>query len=213
MFKGINIASLGINIPIFIIFLMVIPPITSLIWFSFTQSINGETVFTTYNFMYIFSSPITIRSLTNSFLVAFISALIATLIGTVLAFAITRTDVPLVTKLEPLIIVPLILSPFMLALAWASMLDPHIGTLSTVLNLKIDIYSIEGIILVTTVAAVPLVYMTTKSFFDNFDATLEEAAIISGANVSKALFHITFRLAMPTLFSAFFWHLYGPWKS
>jgi iron(III) transport system permease protein len=50
----------------------------------------------------------------------------------------------------------------------------------------------------------PLAYVVIKPFFEQFDVSLEEASIISGANKRITVWKITLALALPTIISGYF---------
>jgi len=50
----------------------------------------------------------------------------------------------------------------------------------------------------------PLAYVVIKPFFEQFDVSLEEASIISGANKRITVWKITLALALPTTISGYF---------
>jgi iron(III) transport system permease protein len=61
----------------------------------------------------------------------------------------------------------------------------------------VDIYSLGGMILVEGIEFSPLCFLLLSAVLRNNDAALEEAALMSGANVRATLRRITFRLALP----------------
>jgi iron(III) transport system permease protein len=69
------------------------------------------------------------------------------------------------------------------------------------LDLRIDLYSMTGLIVVFGMYYAPYVYMFTASALKNMDPSLEEAAEISGASAVRTLFTITFPLIAPAIIS------------
>jgi iron(III) transport system permease protein len=190
-----------------LILLMILPPVIMLIIFSFTFSQPGKSLSGITFSNYIKMISISTDAILNSLFVSFFASLLATIFASFISWILVKTNTPVVKKLEPLILVPAALSPFLYALTWVSLLDPYIGIINQLfkrlINYTMNIYSLEGIILVVGFASMPLAYMIIKPFFENLDSSLEEASIISGANKGITLQKITFKLALPTLFSAF----------
>ncbi|MEM4001041.1 MAG: iron ABC transporter permease [Saccharolobus sp.] len=191
-----------------IVILMVLPPVLLLILYSFLDIRIGQplSILIPFKNHYInlFTDPINTNAIINSLIVATFSSLIATTIAVILSWICAKTNAPLVRKMEPFVLLPISLSPFLYALTWISLLDPYIGIISSLIKVKLfNIYSLEGLIFVTSLAATPLAYIVIKPFFEQLDASLEEASIISGANKLLTFRRITLGLATPTIFSAY----------
>ncbi|RSN72753.1 ABC transporter permease [Candidatus Methanodesulfokora washburnensis] len=199
------------NIILFIVMLMVLPPIVILFLYSLSNASLGKlsNISLTFEpYTKLLQDSTNIKSILNSLVIASLSALFGTLIATFTAWIIVKTDTPLVGKLEPLLLVPVAISPFLYALSWTTLLDPYIGIINILTNILIGktlltIYSFTGLILVTTFACMPLAYIVIKPFFEQFDSSLEEASIISGASKRVTIWKITFGLAVPTMISAY----------
>jgi len=199
------------NIVLFLVVLMVIPPVTFLVLYSLSDISLGRlniTSFTLEHYIKLFQSPRDVKAILNSLLVAFSSSLFGTLLALFISWVNVKTNTPLVREIEPLLLVPVAISPFLYALSWSALLDPYIGLLNSLANTitgrtLLSIYSFEGLILVTTFACMPLTYVVIKPFFEQFDVSLEEASIICGASKRITVWKITFALALPTIFSGY----------
>jgi len=195
------------NIILFIVILMVLPPIVMLFIYSLSNISLGKLSNITLSleqYIKLFQDSANIRSILNSLVIAFLSALFGTLIATFIAWIIVKTNTPLVRKMEPFLLVSIAISPFLYALSWTSLLDPYVGILNVLMGRTLfSIYSFTGLILVTTFASMPLAYIVIKPFFEQFDSSLEEASLIAGASRKFTIWRITLSLALPVLFSAY----------
>lgn len=139
-------------------------------------------------------------SVGNTLLIGSISASLATLIGTVMAYALTLTDIPWRKWLRVLVILPLISPPFAVSFA-VIMLFGRRGVITWDL-LKIrdwSIYGPDGIILVQLIASIPLVALILSAVFAAMSQDLEEAAEDLGGRTLYVLRTVTFPLVLPAI--------------
>jgi iron(III) transport system permease protein len=135
----------------------------------------------------------------NTVLLAIPVTLAATILGVVLAWSVTRTDMPGRRTLELLFLVPLLYSPLVSVIGWTVLADPRAGILNhawTTLtgsgNPLIDIYSYAGIAWVMVFYFAPYAFLLCAGAFRALDSTLEEAAAMSGAGLLRRLTFVTF---------------------
>jgi iron(III) transport system permease protein len=133
----------------------------------------------------------------------------ALLVGGVLAFLVERTDLPMKAAARVMIAVPMVLPPFLLAMAWALLASPRTGVVNRVLvdvlgleRAPFDVYTMGGMIFVETLALVPSVYLILCSAFRNMDPALEEAALTSGARWPQTVRRIFVPLLAPAILAA-----------
>ena len=143
------------------------------------------------------------RHFANTCLYSLGSALAALVIGGAQAWIVERTNTPgrgMVLCIAVVALgIPSVLFTISLLLIFGKA-GPVNQMLMAVFDAKeavIDIYSLWGMILVEGVEFSPLCFLLLSSVFRNNDAALEEAAMMSGANVASTLRRITMRLAMP----------------
>jgi iron(III) transport system permease protein len=119
------------------------------------------------------------------------------LIGSAFAFLNERTDARMGWAADILPIIPLLVPPLAGAIGWVFLFAPRAGYLNVLaravldpsgasLNTgPIDIYSMLGVIFVTTIYTVPFVYLTVAAALRNIDPSLEEASRISGRGAAS----------------------------
>ncbi len=131
---------------------------------------------------------------------------IAVIVGLAFAWIVVRTDTPCKGLIAATGMLPLFVPPLVGGVAWAILGSPKTGLLNTVmarigLDLRIDVYSMTGMIFVFGIYYAPYVYMFTSSALKNMDPSLEEAAEMSGASSVRTLFTVTFPLIAPAIVS------------
>src|SRR6202000_2863358 len=110
------------------------------------------------------------------------------IIGLMLAWAVSRTDVPWKPFIQATATMSYLLPPFLTAIAFTYLFSPNAG-FSNVLMwgvlelpwLTFNIFSMTGLVLVTVMHTFPFVYLLASSALLSVDASYEEAAAILGA--------------------------------
>ena len=184
---------------------MILYPILTLIYHSFTISEWGKPVIYTFdNYVKIFTVPRYLAAIKNSIIISASTTAFAGILGIMLAWITARTNTPFRGKLEPLNMIPYFLSPFVGAISWTYILSPRIGFLNVylmeVFNLSeapFNIYSRAGIIWVLGIFWAPYVYLFMIGLFQKMDPALEEAAKTSGASMFTTILTVTLPLALP----------------
>lgn len=127
--------------------------------------------------------------------------LAATTIGVTMAFAITRTAMPLRSFVRMLCIVPLAVPPFLGALAFKNLLGDS-GIFTRLLEMvhmtsPVEAQSALAAGIVQTFLFFPFVLLTTSAALDRMDPSLGEAAEVLGARHSFALWTVHLPVLMP----------------
>lgn len=129
--------------------------------------------------------------------------------GGVLAWLVERTDLPGKLAARVMILSPMALPPFLLAMGWALLASPRTGLFNDLLKAlpgveqaPLNIYSMGGMVFVETLALVPSVYLILSGAFRNMDPALEEAALASGARWPQMIWRIFVPLLAPALLAA-----------
>ena len=138
---------------------------------------------------------------------AFVGTLGATGLGAGLAWLAVRTDVPGRRVLDSVAVMPLFVPPLIGAFAWDILASPRAGIINIALRswgvpLGVNIYSFGGIGFAYAIYYAPYVYLFTAAALRNMDATLEEAAAMSGAGRAKVLWQVTLPLVAPAILSS-----------
>jgi iron(III) transport system permease protein len=147
-----------------------------------------------------------LAALGNSLLACAGGTAIAVAVGLAFAWIVVRTDTPCKRLIAAAGMLPLFVPPLVGGVAWSILGSPKTGLINTIaakagIDLRINLYSMSGIIFVFGMYYAPYVYMFTASALKNMDPSLEEAAEMSGANGLRTLATVTFPLILPAIVS------------
>ncbi|TFC77247.1 iron ABC transporter permease [Cryobacterium sp. TMS1-20-1] len=143
----------------------------------------------------------------NSIVSASVSALFAVIVGTVIALLLDRSDLPGRRVLRLFALSPLLVPPFVGAIAWIGIAGPAapVNTLWTQWfgSPLWNIHGGDGVVFLLTVHSYPVAYVIVAAALRRVPSDLEQAARISGASIGRAVRHITLPLLRPAFLSAF----------
>ncbi|MDU0479314.1 iron ABC transporter permease [Staphylococcus chromogenes] len=139
----------------------------------------------------------------NSAYTTVLSSLGALVFGAVSAIVLERTNVFGARWLRLFILSPLLVPPFIGAIAWLQLFGPRQGINSWFGQEIWNIYGADGVIVLMTLHSYPVVYLVVASALRNIPADMEHAARIAGASTFTAITTITIPLLRSALLSAF----------
>lgn len=169
----------------------------------FTKILFPSGAFSTEVIIETLRNPTALKAFYNTVLVSLSVGVLSLLIGVPLGWLIGRTDLPLQGRLRSWFCLPYAVPPYIGAIAWISLANPTNGLLNHFLPVTLNIYSFSGLIWVETTFLYTFVLLTALSSLDRMDASLEEAARLSGAGPFKVFKDITLPLIRPALLSGF----------
>ncbi|MGE0034634.1 MAG: ABC transporter permease [Xanthobacteraceae bacterium] len=183
---------------------LVVLPLLSLL----LGSLKGDEGLSLDHFSEVLTGRLYVTALKNSLILGAWTGLFSLIIGLVLAWAVSRTNVPL----KPLIQVTATLSylspPFLTAIAFTYLFSPNAGLINVLMRdvlglswLTWNVFSMPGLVLVTVLHTFPFVYLLASSALQSVDASYEEAAQILGASKLRTAFSITAPLVAPAILS------------
>jgi iron(III) transport system permease protein len=188
-----------------LIYLAVLPLLMLFVGSFEAEVAPREFVYTLQNYQKAYASEYTYSTFRNSLIFAAGSSAVTFFFGTVLAWLVERTNTPLRIIFLPLAVIPLILPGVLEAIAWIFLLSPKFGYINVALmhlfgleSAPFNVFSLGGMIWVHSVGQVPLAFLMMVAAFKSMDPSLEESALMSGANTWQTLRRITLRLLMPT---------------
>ncbi|RRQ27055.1 iron ABC transporter permease [Rhodococcus sp. Eu-32] len=143
----------------------------------------------------------------NSAVSSSVSAALAVLLAVVMALALDRTDLPGRSVLRLILLSPLLIPPFVGAIAWTGLLGPS-GSVnkwweSMFSSPLWNIYGGDGVIFLLTIHSYPVAYLIVSSAVKRIPAELEQAARISGATPWAAMRGVTLPLLRPAAVASF----------
>src|SRR5262245_36266075 len=175
-------------------------PVAWMLGVSFIDSDGGLTV---RNYGRLFTESRQRQLLLNTALLSARASALATLIGAPLGLLVARASFPLQRFLRIALVTPLVIPPYILALAWV-----YIGGSSGIVAqmfgrdlLSEWTYSTTGAVIVLGAGFYPLAMLATEAAARRVDGRLEEAALLV-ASRRRVLWRITLPLVAPSIVAA-----------
>jgi len=158
------------------------------------------------NFIAVITNPNVLAALLDTLIACAGGTLLAVVIGLTFSWIVVRTNTPFKGFIAAASMVPLFVPPLVAGVAWSILASPKTGLINTAfkwvgLDMRVNVYSMAGLIVVFGMYYAPYVYMFTSSALRNMDPSLEEASEVSGASAVSTLFSVTFPLIMPAILS------------
>src|SRR6478752_2120128 len=186
-----------------LIILVVLP-----LLFLLTGSLKGEHGLSLDHFGEVLSGRLYVNALFNSLILGAWTGLFSLVIGLLLAWAVSRTDVPGKKFIQATATLSYLLPPFLTAIAFTYLFSPNAGLINVLMRdvlglpwLTFNIFSMTGLVIVTVMHTFPFVYLLASSALQSVDASYEEAAQILGASKLRTAFAITGPLVAPAVLS------------
>lgn len=145
----------------------------------------------------------------TTILLALIKVIISTVFGILFAWILARTDLPGRNWLEVVLWLYYFLPLIPVTMSWILLLAPDHGlinqlyqTLSSTDGNLFNIYSLGGIVWVSSFMGISVRVLMIAPAFRLMDASLEESAIMSGASPFTTLWKVTVPLLLPSIMGA-----------
>jgi iron(III) transport system permease protein len=184
--------------------ILVVLPLGSLL----LGSVRGEHGLSLEHFSEVMSGRLYVQALKNSLILGAWTGLFSLLIGLLLAWAVSRTDVPAKRLIQITASLSYLSPPFLTAIAFVYLFSPNAGILNVLFRdvlglpfLTFNVFSMTGLVLVTVLHTFPFVYLLASSALQSVDASYEEAAQILGASKLRTVLSITAPLVAPAILS------------
>lgn len=183
---------------------LVVLPLLSLLF----GSVRGEHGLSLEHFGEVLTGRLYVNALKNSLILGAWTGLFSLIIGVMLAFAVSRTDVPGKKLLQLTASLSYLSPPFLTAIAFVYLFSPNAGLVNVFMRdvmglpwLTFNVFSMAGLVLVTVLHTFPYVYLLASSALQSVDASYEEAAQILGASRFRTALSITAPLVAPAILS------------
>ncbi|WP_194294578.1 ABC transporter permease [Leucobacter muris] len=153
------------------------------------------------------ADPAVLDAAVNSLVSAALSGALAVVVGTSLALLLERTDLPGRRALRLLALSPLLMPPFVGAIAWLSLLGPS-SPVNAWWSARFgaplwNLYGGDGVVFLLAVHGYPVAMMIVTAALRRVPADLEQAARIAGSSAGRAMTAITLPLLRPAMLSSF----------
>jgi iron(III) transport system permease protein len=188
-----------------LVFLMVLP-----LGSIFRASLWDETGFSLGRYLEVFTNAAFLKAIWNTVLISFWVGVIAVVVGALLAWLVTRTDLPWKKPIRALVMASFVTPPFLGAFAWTLLAGPNAGALNKLFRFLtgseealFNIFTMPGLIFVMALYSFPYVFSMVANVCELISSDLEDAAEILGANKWQTAWTVTMPLALPALISGF----------
>jgi iron(III) transport system permease protein len=185
--------------------LVIFAPIGLIFWQSFLNAPFFQPAkhlsFDSYAF--IFADDDFWQSFLNSIVIAAGMVIIAVPLGAALAFLLTRTDLPAQRWIEVLVLIPVFVSPMVLAFGYVVAMGPvgfySLWAKDVFGGIPWNIYSLTSIAIIAGLTHVPHVYLYSSAALKSLGSDVEEAARVTGANPLQVALNVSLPMIMPAL--------------
>lgn len=171
-------------------------------------SVDGADEFTLVHYQKLFSDPRVGLAARNTLIIGMGVTVASSLLGCMLAWIVSRTNIPGRRSFELLNLVPFFTSPYVGAMAWQYLTAPNSGLLVHLgrnwfgLDLSfLRINSIGGVIWVLVLFYTPFIYLFVIGPMRNLNGALEDAARVHGLGFLNTMRYVTLPLLAPAILS------------
>ena len=167
----------------------------------------SDGVLTLDNLEQIYASLNFVEPIITTLAIGIIVGICSASIGLVLAWVVTRLDIPRPELWEKLLILPIYFSPLMLTLAFMALAAPRVGFINLLWQglggqgSVVNVYSFAGIIFVLCVHYAPYALLVLAAPMRAISVELEEAAQVLGSQRWNLLRRVTLPMLWPAIFS------------
>lgn len=200
--------SLPRGLVVLITALVIYIPISFIIIQSFLSApfFSPSKVLSLDAFRFIFSDPDFYKALKSGFILATGLVVIAIPLGGILAFLMIRTDLPGRRIIEPLILVPIFVSPMVLGFGYVVAAGP-VGFFSLWAESLLgfvpwNIYAMSSIVVIAGLTHVPHAYLYISSALRSVGSDVEEAARTAGASPLQVMSAVSLPMVRPSILYA-----------
>jgi iron(III) transport system permease protein len=188
-----------------LVFLMVLP-----LGSIFRASLWDETGFSLGRYLEVFTNAAFLEAIWNTVVISFWVGVISVVIGALLAWLVTRTDLPWKKPIRALVMASFVTPPFLGAFAWTLLAGPNAGALNKFFRFVtgsedalFNVFTMPGLMFVMALYSFPYVFSMVANVCELISSDLEDAAEILGANKWQTAWTVTMPLALPALIGGF----------
>jgi iron(III) transport system permease protein len=188
---------------------LILPALAFLLATSLQKGDAGAQVWTLSNYTDLLGDTTLLRLLWNTLVFSFGSSFLSIFTGTVLAFLVTRTDMPLKTVVVATNTFLFAFPVMIYCIGWSLLLSDR-GVVTQWLTDLVGaedpvftIHSLPGMVLVEGLCWTPLTFFLMVALLGAMDISLEESAYTSGASTRSTIMRVTLPLVAPGIASMF----------
>lgn len=194
-----------IGAALLLVFLMLLP-----LGAIFRTSLWDENGFSFARYLEVFTNAPFLKAIWNTLIISTWVGAISVAVGGLLAWLVTRTDLPWKKSIRALVMASFVTPPFLGAFAWTLLAGPNAGALNKFYRFVtgsedavFNIFTMTGLIFVMALYSFPYVFSMIANVCELISSDLEDAAEILGANKWRIAWSVTLPLALPALIGGF----------
>src|SRR5688572_5045527 len=194
-----------IGAALLLVFLMLLP-----LGAIFRTSLWDENGFSFARYLEVFTNAPFLKAIWNTLIISTWVGAISVAVGGLLAWLVSRTDLPWKKTIRALVMASFVTPPFLGAFAWILLAGPNAGMLNQVYRsvtgteaALFNIFTMQGLVFVMALYSFPYAFSLVANVCDLISSDLEDAAVILGAKKLWTAWTITLPLALPALVSGF----------
>jgi iron(III) transport system permease protein len=142
----------------------------------------------------------------NSLVFGVAASLIGLLLGAPMAWAVSRTNMPMRGLVRAGVLGAFVTPGFVLAVAWILLAGPNAGLLNKLwvwltgaAKGPLDVFTMPGLVLVSVASTFPLAFILIYNTLEMMSSDVEEAARVLGAGTARVTWTVTLPLALPAI--------------
>ena len=195
-----------------LLIILVANPIFQLFKESFFVSDDEAGGFTFKNYIDAFETTEYYKPMYITMMLAVSVGSISLVVGAVMAWVVSRTDIPFPNLIRNGILASFVTPPFLGAIAWIFLAGRNEGWLNKWVRgifflsdefYLFDIFTMKGVVFAMSLYTFPLVFIVVLSGLNNISSDVEDAANVAGGGTFNTMFNITLPLVAPSLFAGF----------
>lgn len=194
-----------IGAALLLVFLMLLP-----LGAIFRASLWDESGISFGRYLEVFTNQQFLKAIWNTLVISTWVGVLSVIVGGLLAWLVTRTDLPWKKPIRALVMASFVTPPFLGAFAWTLLAGPNAGSLNKLYRAVtgseealFNIFTMPGLIFVMALYSFPYVFSMIANVCELISSDLEDAAEILGADKWRTAWTVTLPLAMPALIGGF----------
>src|SRR3546814_7009568 len=185
-----------------VLLFLVVSPMAKLFLISFET--RGTGAITLSNYFEAYGKARYIEALGNSLLLGTLSALLSLIFALPMAWAVSRTDMPLRGLTWGVVLGAFIMPPYLAAIGWILLAGPNAGWINQAWTAVtgdpdslVNVYTFTGLAVVIALHSFPFIFIFVKAALDMVSSELEDAANILGPGPWRTLVTVPLPPAWP----------------
>jgi iron(III) transport system permease protein len=186
-----------------ILIFIVVNPLMRLVISSFEGADGG---FTIGNYLTAYGRWRYVQALINTLVMGAGTAALSIIFAVPLAWACSRTDMPLRGLIRLAVLAAFIMPPYLGAVGWILLAGPNSGWINKAWMAAtgdtsgiVNVFSLGGLILIMACNLFFFIFVFTSTALELVSSEMEDAANILGAGVVKTAFRVTLPLVYPAI--------------